>query len=66
MAKPAAASNDRLVTPERAEEDSLESSLRPKHLAEFVVGVLEREDRLEPRRGLVLLAAAGQDRAFAV
>ena len=27
---------DRLVTPERAEEDSLEASLRPKQLAEFV------------------------------
>ena len=32
----AKAQTDRLVTPERAEEDSLESSLRPKVLAEFV------------------------------
>ena len=32
----AKAQADRLVTPERAEEDSLESSLRPKVLAEFV------------------------------
>jgi len=38
------ASNDRLVTPERAEEDSLESSLRPKHLAEFVGQQQAREN----------------------
>src|ERR1700748_836836 len=30
------AANDRLVTPERAEEDSLEASLRPKRLSDFV------------------------------
>src|SRR6201984_3288274 len=30
------AATDRLVTPERAEEDSLEASLRPKRLSEFV------------------------------
>jgi Holliday junction DNA helicase RuvB len=44
MAKPAAASNDRLVAPERVEEDSLESSLRPKHLAEFVGQSQAREN----------------------
>jgi holliday junction DNA helicase RuvB len=35
---------DRLVTPERAEEDSLEASLRPKHLAEFVGQQQAREN----------------------
>jgi len=35
---------DRLVTPERAEEDSLESSLRPKVLAEFVGQQQAREN----------------------
>ncbi len=44
MAMSASASNDRLVTPERAEEDSLESSLRPKHLAEFVGQSQAREN----------------------
>ena len=34
MAKPQP--TDRLVAPAKAEEDSLEASLRPKHLAEFV------------------------------
>ena len=36
------AATDRLVTPERAEEDSLEASLRPKRLSEFVGGVYRR------------------------
>src|SRR5271169_1276477 len=38
MAKPKAppAAPDRLVTPDRSEEDSLESSLRPKRLMDFV------------------------------
>ena len=35
---------DRLVTPERAEEDLLEASLRPKHLAEFVGQQQAREN----------------------
>jgi len=40
----AKAQADRLVTPERAEEDSLESSLRPKVLAEFVGQQQAREN----------------------
>jgi len=40
----AKAQTDRLVTPERAEEDSLESSLRPKVLAEFVGQQQAREN----------------------
>jgi len=40
----AKAQADRLVTPERAEEDSLESSLRPKILAEFVGQQQAREN----------------------
>jgi Holliday junction DNA helicase RuvB len=36
---------DRLVTPERAEEDSLEASLRPKRLADFV-GQQQARDNL--------------------
>jgi holliday junction DNA helicase RuvB len=43
MAK-AAQQNDRLVTPERAEEDSLEASLRPKRLSEFVGQQQAREN----------------------
>src|SRR6266849_3196099 len=38
------AATDRLVTPERAEEDSLEASLRPKRLAEFVGQQQAREN----------------------
>src|SRR5476651_1235902 len=37
-------SSDRLVTPERSEEDSLESSLRPKRLSEFVGQQQAREN----------------------
>ncbi len=40
----AKAQTDRLVTPERAEEDSLESSLRPKVLVEFVGQQQAREN----------------------
>ena len=40
----AKAQTDRIVTPERAEEDSLESSLRPKVLAEFVGQQQAREN----------------------
>jgi len=40
----AKAQTDRLVTPERAEEDSLEASLRPKVLAEFVGQQQAREN----------------------
>jgi len=36
MAKPSAKSHDRFVAPERGEDDTLEASLRPKVLAEFV------------------------------
>ncbi|MGA9796731.1 MAG: Holliday junction branch migration DNA helicase RuvB [Rhizomicrobium sp.] len=42
MAKPA--QTDRLVTPERAEDDTLESSLRPKRLSEFVGQKQAREN----------------------
>jgi Holliday junction DNA helicase RuvB len=42
MAKPA--QTDRLVAPERAEEDTLEASLRPKRLAEFVGQSQAREN----------------------
>src|SRR5499427_2251189 len=38
------AATDRLVTPERAEEDSLEASLRPKRLSEFVGQQQAREN----------------------
>ena len=41
MAKPG---TDRLVTPERSEDDALESSLRPKQLAEFVGQQQAREN----------------------
>jgi holliday junction DNA helicase RuvB len=42
MAKPA--QTERLVTPERVEDDTLESSLRPKRLAEFVGQKQAREN----------------------
>jgi Holliday junction DNA helicase RuvB len=41
MAKPG---TDRLVTPERSEDDALESSMRPKQLAEFVGQQQAREN----------------------
>src|SRR4051794_29851908 len=41
--KPAAA-KERLVAPERGEDDSLESSLRPKRLSEFVGQAQAREN----------------------
>ncbi len=45
MAPPKAkADTDRLVTPERSEEDSLEASLRPKRLADFVGQAQAREN----------------------
>ncbi len=48
MAPPKAAANkqsaERLVTPERGEEDALESSLRPKRLEEFVGQAQAREN----------------------
>ena len=37
-------SSDRFIAPERAEEDTLESSLRPKRLAEFVGQAQAREN----------------------
>ena len=45
MAAKAKTEVDRLVTPERSEEDSLEASLRPKRLAEFV-GQQQARDNL--------------------
>ncbi|HSC19896.1 MAG TPA: Holliday junction branch migration DNA helicase RuvB [Rhizomicrobium sp.] len=44
MAIPARESNERLVTPERGEEDALEASLRPRRLAEFVGQQQAREN----------------------
>ena len=44
MAKATAQPNDRLVTPERHEDDTLEASLRPKRLAEFVGQQQAREN----------------------
>ncbi len=44
MAKLAAKPTDRLVAPARAEEDSLEASMRPKMLAEFVGQQQAREN----------------------
>jgi Holliday junction DNA helicase RuvB len=44
MAKSAAPSTDRLVAPAKADEDTLEASLRPKRLAEFVGQAQAREN----------------------
>jgi holliday junction DNA helicase RuvB len=45
MASPKSTPTDRFVAPERAEEDALEASLRPKRLAEFV-GQQQARDNL--------------------
>src|ERR1700760_1284459 len=55
----AKAQTDRLVTPERAEEDSLESSLRPKVLAEFVGQQQARENL-----SIFIKAAKGRQEAL--
>jgi Holliday junction DNA helicase RuvB len=44
MAKTATQESDRLVAPERGEDDTLESSLRPKRLSEFVGQKQAREN----------------------
>ncbi len=44
MAKAAPQSTDRIVAPERGEDDTLESSLRPKRLSEFVGQKQAREN----------------------
>ncbi|HEY8947592.1 MAG TPA: Holliday junction branch migration DNA helicase RuvB [Rhizomicrobium sp.] len=44
MAKMATQESDRLVAPERGEDDTLESSLRPKRLSEFVGQKQAREN----------------------
>ncbi len=44
MAGTAAKQNDRLVAPQRSEEDSFEASLRPKRLADFVGQQQAREN----------------------
>jgi Holliday junction DNA helicase RuvB len=44
MSKPAPKSDGRLVTPDRQEDDSMESSLRPKTLADFVGQAQAREN----------------------
>ncbi len=55
----AKAATDRLVTPERAEEDSLEASLRPKRLAEFV-------GQQQARENLSIFIAAAKARGEAL
>ncbi|MDE2110954.1 MAG: Holliday junction branch migration DNA helicase RuvB [Alphaproteobacteria bacterium] len=57
MAKPQPA--ERLVAPERGEEDSLEASLRPKHLSEFV-------GQQQARENLSVFIAAAKARAEAL
>ncbi|HEY0281741.1 MAG TPA: RuvB-like domain-containing protein, partial [Rhizomicrobium sp.] len=57
MAKPQP--TDRLVTPQRSEDDSLESSLRPKVLAEFV-------GQQQARENLSVFIAAAKSRAEAL
>ncbi len=59
MAKSATAPTDRLVAPERAEEDSLEASLRPKRLAEFVGQQQARENL-----SIFIQAAKGRQEAL--
>src|SRR6201996_40359 len=44
MAKPATTPTDRIVAPERGEDDTLESSMRPKRLSEFVGQKQAREN----------------------
>jgi Holliday junction DNA helicase RuvB len=57
MAKPQP--TDRLVAPQRGDEDSLEASLRPKHLAEFV-------GQQQARENLSVFIAAAKARAEAL
>ena len=59
MAKVAANQTDRLVTPQRAEEDLLEASLRPKVLAEFV-------GQQQARENLSVFIAAAKSRGEAL
>ena len=59
MANPQPQSNDRLVAPERAEEDTLESSLRPKVLDEFV-------GQKQARENLSIFIQAARDRGEAL
>jgi Holliday junction DNA helicase RuvB len=59
MAARPMAENERLVAPERAEEDSLEASLRPKHLAEFV-------GQQQARENLSIFIQAAKTRAEAL
>jgi Holliday junction DNA helicase RuvB len=53
------ASSDRLVTPERSEDDSLEASLRPKRLVDFV-------GQQQARENLSIFIAAARDRGEAL
>src|SRR5436305_6439912 len=55
----AAAASDRLVAPERGEDDTLESSLRPKRLAEFV-------GQAQARENLSIFIQAARDRQEAL
>ena len=59
MAKLAANPTDRLVAPVRAEEDSLEASMRPKHLSEFV-------GQQQARENLSVLISAAKARGEAL
>ena len=53
------AKTDRLVTPERSEDDTLEASLRPKRLADFV-------GQQQARENLAIFIDAAKDRGEAL
>src|SRR6266702_2724414 len=53
------AKTDRLVTPERGEDDTLEASLRPKRLADFV-------GQQQARENLAIFIDAAKDRGEAL
>ena len=59
MAKATAQQAGRLIAPERGEEDSLEASMRPKHLAEFV-------GQQQARENLSVFIAAAKSRGEAL
>ncbi len=60
MAEPkASGKSDRIVAPERSEDDTLESSLRPKRLAEFV-------GQKQARENLSVFIAAAKEREEAL
>ena len=59
MAAKAKMEGERLVTPERAAEDSLEASLRPKRLAEFI-----GQEQARKNLGIFIAAARGRKEAL--